>query len=141
MGMYTGLRCKVKLKSEFVLVIQRLLETGNWSDLGYDFLDQFSSFSRADFIPFGDLSYMPDEWESEEALKEWDNRIENGCWIFQCSLKNYDDTIEEFFNTVLPHIVTEVNHLEYFYEEMESSVFYELLNGEIVESEREGIIY
>jgi hypothetical protein len=141
MGQYTGLRCKAKLKTEFIPVIQKLIETREWTNLGYEFLEQYALISKAGEIPFGALKYMPDEWETEEALKDWETRIEDGLWIFQCSLKDYDDTIQYFLINVLPKIADATRHLEVFCEKWDSSKMFELINGGIADSEKEGIPY
>ncbi|TKJ87192.1 hypothetical protein PaeCFBP13512_18390 [Paenibacillus sp. CFBP13512] len=69
MGMYTGIRCKVKLKSEFVNSIQKLIDTENWSSLGHDLFEEYSLYPSASSIPFGSLAYM-DMWKREVEMKE-----------------------------------------------------------------------
>lgn len=142
MGSYTGLRCKVKLKEEFVPVVEKLIQTREWSNLSYAFLDEFSTYSRADSIPFAqDRNSMPYLWVSDEELNDWKNRTEEDIWIFQCSLKNYDKTLECFLKNVLSVIAEEAYHIEIYDEDWDSSKFYELINDKIIVSEREGILY
>jgi hypothetical protein len=157
MGMYTGLRCKVYIKEEYRVELQRLHEEGyEWGTSDFDFLRGFGRFSRASFIPCGSLSYMPDEWEDiprkdDGSLDYWSGKandgfeinfsFETGYWAFQCSLKNYESEIEAFFEEVLPIITDSIEHLEYYYEEWSSSIFYDLEDGKIVQSDREGIRY
>ncbi|MEC1429113.1 hypothetical protein P9D51_24020 [Bacillus sonorensis] len=135
MGMYTGLRCKVIIKPEFREEFQFLSERQfEWSDSNIDFLKEFGDYSRSTFIPNGALSYMPDNWSQEDELGNeiptdgFDRRFEKdtGLWTFQCSLKDYDDTIAEFLNKVLIKVVEEVVHLEEFYEEWETGRHYVL---------------
>jgi hypothetical protein len=158
MGMYTGLRCKVIIKpeyrEEFGLLHNKL--GYEWAKSKFGFMREFGQLSRASFIPRGALSYMPDSWENVPKKAngdyDWMNatdtdgferqfNTETGYWAFQCSLKNYEDEIENFFENVLGNIAEEVIHLEYYYEEWESSTFYKLVDGKIVESEQERITY
>lgn len=150
MGMYTGLRCKVKVKEEYRQDIEILMEDTGWSDCNHDIFKNYSKIDRAVFIPFGALSYMPDEWEKKIGESVFDtiatdgfNREfnkETGVWTFQCSLKNYSDTIYYFINDVLTNIVEEVYHLEELYEENEVSDLYEFKDGKIERLDY-GIIY
>lgn len=154
MGMYTGIRFKGIIKEEYTEVIETMMGEGlNWEELyvrypQYEFLNEFGKISRSHFIPYGSLAYMPETWESGEYPNEiptdgFDTKFDNNArvWSFQCSLKNYEDEIGLFFKIVLPVITEEIIHLEYYYEEWNRSRFYELKNGEIVESDREGILY
>lgn len=153
MGMYTGLRCKVIIKPEFRPLIKKMMdERLDWEDIAgdYSFIKEFSTGFRADFIPYGGLSYMPDEWETNpndwknsEATDGFERQFDGntGYWAFQCSLKNYENDIERFFELILENIAEKVIHLEYYYEEWTRSVFYELVDGKITRSEREGIKY
>ena len=91
---------------------------------------------------------MPESWEIhndkyEKYSFEWFNNTkaadgfertynkETGYWTFQCSLKNYESEIENWFE-LLPLFVEKIDHLEYFYEEDEYSSKYDLVDGEIV---------
>ena len=80
MGMYTGLRCKVVVKPEFREMINYMMENRlDWAEIHeeypYAFIEKFSKGFRADFIPYGSLSYMPDEWEivprNEKGERDW----------------------------------------------------------------------
>ncbi|MEH7116158.1 hypothetical protein V7128_01865 [Neobacillus vireti] len=162
MGMYTGIRFKGIIKEEFAPVINIMMEERlYWDDLynlfpQYDFLGQFSEVDRSTFIPYGSLSYMPDEWENiprtENGSYDYANATdtdgferkfdtETRQWSFQCSLKNYESTIQRFFEIVLPEITEKILHLEYYYEESIRSTFYDLVDGKVVKSDREGIKY
>lgn len=150
MGMYTGLRVKAIVKDEFRQMIRNINEGEDWGDYvkQFPFLTSYSEQSRAEFIPRGSLAYMPDRWEKGEFSNYTDTDgfkrnidMNNGRWTFQCSLKNYGQEIQQFFKEVFPRIVESAEHIEYYYEESSRSTFYELTNGEIVESSREGIQY
>lgn len=152
MGMYTGLRCRVKIKEEFIKVVKHVIETDNWNSwedahnkFGFGFLKQFSEASRCNMIPFGSLSYMPDEWDeySNERTKLFIEGLneETRIWSFQCSLKNYDSTISKFIEIILNNIVEEIDELEDFYEECTHSNKYVLKDGNIVGSEEVGYKY
>lgn len=154
MGMYTGLRFKGIIKEEFREDIKTMLEEGEWDNCESQVLRDYSQVSRSSFIPFGSLSYMPDCWEEETGMKNeygWDitkdtdgfNRYfneETGLLCFQCSLKNYDDTIEYFLEKVIPVICIKTIHIEYLYEESTISTMYELKDGELKQIDK-GIYY
>lgn len=153
MGMYTGLRCKVIIKEEYREMIEEIMERDlEWSDFvdEFDFLSEYAQMSRASFIPFGSLAYMPDEWElnpndyaCDKATEGFDREFnkETGYWAFQCSLKNYESEIETFLDTVLSVIAEKVIHLEKHYEEWASSEGYDLVNGKIEFVKPEFVIY
>ncbi|OME54046.1 hypothetical protein BSK59_15810 [Paenibacillus odorifer] len=111
-----------------------------WSKSHIDFMKEYGDYNRATFIPRGGLSYMPDEWED---VSEFNRKFikETGLWTFQCSLKNYELTIQHFFENVLNKITQEVIHLEYYYESWENSIFLDLIEGKIVRTEKKGIKY
>jgi hypothetical protein len=140
MGMYTGLRCKVVIKPEYRDEIKRMDELDyEWSESNIDFLKEYSTYSRATFIPCGALSYMPDEWEeSTDFNRNFD--FETGVWTFQCSLKNYDNTIEHFLHFILTKLISEIIHLEKYYETSDYGILYELQEGNIFRSNNE-VIY
>lgn len=154
MGMYTGVRAKIIIKPEFREEFSFLDKEAEyeWSESNLDFLKEYGQVSRATFIPRGGLSYMPDEWElvelrdlgnvsvASDGFDRYFNK-KNGIWTFQCSLKNYEDTIETFFENVLPKITESIIHLEKYYEEWDSSILYELKDGKIVPSDSPGITY
>jgi hypothetical protein len=148
MGMYTGLRCKFIVKKEFRPLIKRLMDNGDWTEIasGYDFIEKFAEYPRADFIPFGALAYMPDEWQyipvNENGKYDWDNAKatdgfehqfdeKTGYWAFQCSLKNYESTIEAFFTLIVDNIVEKIIHLEKYYEEWTYSERWDFVDGKV----------
>ncbi|MEJ3719172.1 hypothetical protein WGM54_14215 [Paenibacillus polymyxa] len=148
MGEYTGIRCKVIVKPEYREELNFLNSKEiqyEWSESNIDFLREYGEYPRATFIPRGMLSYMPDDWEdeNERATDGFERNFNNesGLWSFQCSLKNYDLTIQYFFEEVLSKIAELVIHLEYYYEDAVRSTFYELVGEKITESDREGIVY
>lgn len=150
MGMYTGIRAKVVLKDEWVPIIQALHEKGDWNKLDLittgniteiyqldqrlKLCDEWAKVGRSIFIPFGSLAYMPSSWDKDPQFEP--RRIDDvggkKIWTFQCSLKNYEDEIETFFEKYLPHMITEVIHLQTKYESS-SSQYWKLEDGEIVQ--------
>lgn len=139
MGMYTGVRFKGYIKPEFRESFEDIALYGEWEN---SFNEVFSTYgrnnSRVSFIPCGALSYMPDEWEiklteyiytaTNGFNRTWDK--ETGYWTFQCSLKNYEETIEEWLK-ILPYFIEKIEHLEVYYEEWEYSKQYNIINGKI----------
>ena len=130
MGMYSGLRGKVKLKPEVEELMIYWLYTdedtrekynyGMWSFIGNE-LDNtkvvnFADDGRSSFIPNGHVCYMPEDWQNI-------NNIELGdTWNFCCSLKNYNGTIQKFID-LLPEIAVSWD-LEERYEEWYESEFH-----------------
>src|SRR5690554_2640406 len=124
MGMYTGIRCKVIIKPEYREEFENLSSIHyEWEESSREFLKEYGKYNRAAFIPRGSLSYMPDEWEDvpkkEDGTNDWMNAVatdgfersydlETGLWTFQCSLKNYESTIQYFFENVLSKVAEEI---------------------------------
>jgi len=143
MGEYTGVRCKVIVKEEYRPMIAELMTRYlDWEDFvdEFPFLEEYANLSRASFIPFGSLCYMPSSWETDPdspsqstATDGFDSRFyeHTGLWTFQCSLKNYQDEIEIFFDQVLSKIAASVIHLEKYYEHWKFSKQYDLVEGKI----------
>jgi len=144
MGMYTGLRFKGVVKKQFREEFAHIALMGCWEDSKDEKINNFSNTSRASFIPCGALCYMPEEWEDEEENPtdgfERTYNKEDGLWTFQCSLKNYDDTIEEFL-ALAPYFIESVEHCEVFYEEWSYSEKYELVGNTIVLTNNKFIKY
>jgi hypothetical protein len=153
MGMYTGLRCKVIVKPEYREEMKHIAEQDyEWSESNLDFMKKYDEeHSRATFIPRGALSYMPRSWEEGpfggsgfggKATDGFERNFdpETGLWTFQCSLKNYEDTIEYFMDHVLSRISEKVIHLEYYYEEWDKSIMYDIVDGKVIELDK-GISY
>lgn len=147
MGMYTGLRFKGIVKEEFRKGFEIIALNGDWESHNNPRLKQFGEVDRASFIPCGSLAYMPDEWEEgeypDEVATDGFNRTydeDTGYWAFQCSLKNYSNTIEMFFK-LLPYFIESIEHCEYFYEEFDWSWKYELIDGEVRKTSSEFIQY
>lgn len=150
MGMYTGLRFKGIVKEEFRNEFENIALSGDWEESENEVFKEFSNVSRAVFIPCGALAYMPDEWETA-PYNEYGDGVptdgfdrtydkETGRWTFQCSLKNYNNTIEEFFE-IVPYFIEEIEHAEVFYEEWRYSTKIELVDGKIVEADNKFIEY
>jgi len=118
MGMYTTVVAEVRLKPEAVPIIARLrLAEGGWRGLDgdYPWLKDWAEYSRADFIPFGGS----------------ENSLEGDIWKFECELKNYDGTIEYFFENVLPKLAEEVLLLVTQGEEADYPTEWEMQDGKI----------
>lgn len=124
MGVYTGLRVKVTVKEEFRQMIKEINEGADWGEFveQFPFLSDYAEQERAKFIPSGASRYMPDSWETDGL--ERNINIETGYWTFQCSLKNYNQEIQQFFKEVLPKIIDSADHIEYLNEEWDKSIMY-----------------
>lgn len=130
MGMYTGIRFSGIVKPEFREGFEDIALGGDWENSPHEILRRFDQVDRASFIPNGVLCYMP--WKDDCPIygtPKWNE--ETGEWKFQCSLKNYSCTIEEFFE-LIPYFIESIEHLEYFYEEDTYSQQYDLVNGEVI---------
>lgn len=148
MGMYTGVRFKGYVKPGFRSKFENIALNGEWFNNSDYVFNNFGYFGRSSFIPCGSLSYMPNEWETYDSTlrrysSEWYNSAkdtdgfertwdaETGYWTFQCSLKNYENEIEEWFK-ILPYFIESIEHLEYYYEEWTYSRKYDLVDGKIM---------
>ncbi|WP_252249156.1 hypothetical protein [Clostridium sp. VAP23] len=142
MGMYTGFRFKGIIKAEYRGDISRMLDGCDWSECVSPVLQNFDKVDRSHFIPFGTICYMPDSWEEDTGEKDKYGEIlkaahgferyfnkDTGLLCFQCSLKNYESTIEYFIEKIIPVICDELIHCEDLYEEWEVSSLYELKDG------------
>lgn len=131
MGMYTGLRAKVVVKPEWRAAIAVLHEDVpaewfpgcRWGRVFHAHpsmpgVGRWVRVGRRDFIPFGSLAYMPDDFSDAEDGESY-SRFDpvTGLWEFCCSLKNYEDEIEQFVTEVLAHIVDRVFWCERLYEQ------------------------
>ena len=141
MGMYTGIRFKGIVKEEFRNEFEDIALDGNWDISNNKIFRQFGNVSRANFIPCGVLFYMPVEWETVNKNgfdRAYDK--DTGRWTFQCSLKNYDYTIEHFFK-IVPYFIEKIEHAEVYYEEWSHSVKLELIDGKIIMTNNKFIKY
>ncbi len=133
MGMYTGLRFKATLKPFVAEIMSKLYDDKDYSDfwgtiariipISNDWLNK----DRRNFIPFGAIAYLPDDWDAESCtagLKETE-------WHVCCSLKNYSGEIELFLRDVLPTLISEICQVEYLYEEWSESKFDTILPQEL----------
>lgn len=126
MGMYTGLRGVVRLKSEYTKRIKETTTTNGyfeWKEILSDTpeLNPFLQDSRKSFIPCGAVCYMPSEWEREAG---WFLNDETNTFLFCCSLKNYNGTIKKFISLVLPEIA-ESWYLQELYEEATQPIIHQ----------------
>lgn len=142
MGMYTGLRFKGIVKEKFRKDFEDIALYGVWEESDNEIFRQFGNVSRSGFIPCGGLAYMPDKWEIEVFDNNFDRTYNKntGRWTFQCSLKNYDNTIEKFLE-IVPYFIEEVEYAEVFYEEWRYSKRYELIDGKMLMTDDKFVEY
>lgn len=134
MGMYTGLRASVVVKPEWreaiALLHRKDRPDARKFDSGYAWervhehfpglpgLVEWVKVGRRDFIPFGGLAYMPEDFSDAEDGQSFSKfNGETGEWRFCCSLKNYEGEIKTFVETLLARIVERVEYCESLYEE------------------------
>lgn len=145
MGLYTGLRCKIKIKEKYVQDLKELISLNyEWSQHYLSEFKEFGKLDRANFIPCGGLHYMPYCWEKlkTNAVNQYDTEDvdefkhnfdeKSRTWTFQCSLKNYSGEIEYFIEKIVPLIAENIIHLEKLYEEWETSIIYKMDNNNIL---------
>lgn len=126
MGMYTSLKFKGIVKPEYretiAVFMQSLsLDANPWYATGVDFMQEFGHDYRSIFIPFG----------SDPDAREFD--ILTGAWEFDTELKNYDNTIEKFFE-IVPKMMETVSECVTHYEGDDYIRSHELKEDRIVES-------
>ena len=137
MGDYTGLRFKGYVKPEYREDFESIAMEGEWQLSKHQLFRNFSYQAefRASFIPCGVSCYMPTQW-NEPCEFDRCYEADTGQWVFQCSLKNYNEEIEKFMN-MIPAFIETLEHLEVRYEEWQKSKFYELANGQLREVNHE----
>lgn len=160
MGLYTCVRFKGYVKPEFRDTFGNIAINGEWENSSDSVFINFGKISRTSCIPCGYSSYLPDEWETDYINKNGEKEIEffnhfkqiatdgfermydkeTGYWSFQCSLKNYQSQIEQWFD-ILPYFIEKIYHLECFYEECDYSIRYDLVDGIIQEIDDKFIEY
>lgn len=132
MADYTGLRCKIHLKEEFIPVIERVLEEESWGRTGNQVLDVFNTMARSRHIPFVSVNFTPKEWDigSEGAFGGYTEArtVENGVWSFWCSLNN-DLEIEYFRDVIIPMLSDNAPHIEMLFEHDKVSRMWKYTNG------------
>lgn len=124
MGDYMSMRFKGTIKPEYRSAIEEVNDDGFWEALGVATSIGYDTLNRYTFIPCGQLSYPPVEWEDESS--EYYVRSFNedtGEWIFQCSIKSsgehdleYDKEIKMFMNEIVPVICEKVDNFELWHE-------------------------
>ena len=136
MGMYTCFTLSCKVKKEYRDYIKQINEGAEWKDFvdQMPFVKEYSKQSRADFIPHGALSAYNDDKFGPQNFNTYGSF---GTWNFLCDMKNYDSTIEQFIQEVLPHLCERVYFCAYWYEEKahptivnEKDILGEIENGE-----------
>lgn len=125
MGMYTAFHFKVKLKAEFVGTIRDLL-AADWQSTSSRWdrvvdLEKYPDFfmwlqvDRRDFIPFGSGGFVPDSWLCGDD-ETWQS-LDKDVWEVVCTLKNYSDEIQTFYDVILSRISEQIYVAETVYEE------------------------
>lgn len=138
MGMYTGLRFKGVVKKQFRKTFDSIAMSGDWENSDDAKFKEFGNYDRASFIPLGRLCYMPWDDNDKEFERSYDEKT--GRWVFQCSLKNYSETIEVFLELV-PYFMESVEFCEVLYEEWGWSAGHELIGDKMVETQPKLICY
>ena len=120
MGEYTALAFKAIVKPEFRQFEDAYLY-GDWARQSDPEFKKFGTVSRSGCIPNGRSCYFADFCRFEEmpAIEQAHPNYnkDTGEWEVFCSLKNYDQTIEEFFKFI-----------PYFIEK--ADIIYTKFNGE-----------
>jgi hypothetical protein len=128
MGNRTTIDAEIVLKPEAIPIIEALHATrsieDSWLEVAktYPWLEEWANHYWADFIPFGNSS-------EPSTLKD-------GVWSFCCAVKDSDDTIQYFFENVLPKLAQEIPFLETELEDPTIWVEYGLKDGKVVELKR-----
>ena len=145
MGMYTGLRGRIVLKSNVALAMtsyDRMYELADDVNdvhdilLKYKFnvwayvqkatkmdLNEFVDDFRSAHITSSGVWYMPDDWEYQKIISvERHGYYHRHVLLFCCSLKNYTGTIAKFIN-ILP-LIAHSWYIEERYEEDQESTFH-----------------
>lgn len=120
--MYTAFQLKCKLKPEFIPMINDLYilrsqtssqSDENWTDLSnkypYPEVVDYALDLRADFIPFGKGGFEVEPFDEEGVI--------NDVWQFSCTLKDYENTIDHFIQTIIPLVAQSIEICESWYEE------------------------
>jgi len=134
MGEYTALAIKGVVKAQFRKFTDALIE-GNWGSVPDPYFEAFSKVHRSNSIPRGFSYYFNSELcvfadvDCEQADPFYD--IETGEYHIYCSLKNYDNTIQEFFK-LIPHFMQECSIIRTRYNGYDSPICkYELADNEV----------
>lgn len=131
MGMYTRFWGTIKVKPEYIIMIERLCDWETtprcWRDLVSDYPEvaEYSKVDRSSFIPRGcyadhDVKYQ----------------IVDDIFTFDCMLKNYVKTIEAFMEMIVPVIAVEAE-LYRQYEECISPDVFVFKDGIMTETQEE----
>lgn len=122
--MYTGLRARVKIKPEYRQAMFKLYDdsfVGDfWDALDDDELPNLAEWKKVydrDFIPCGCLAYMPDGFGEPFFGSDGGHCFDGEWWTFSCSLKNYRNQIQTFFDLILKNIAEEIDYCQRLYEE------------------------
>jgi hypothetical protein len=138
MGMYTGLRFKATLRPFVADTLAKFYNDRDCPDFWgavsgvIPISNNWMNTHRRDFIPFGAISYLPDDWDEESRSAG----LRGTEWHVCCSLKNYEGEIELFLREVLPHLISDMCRVEYRYEEWEESRFDLIMPEDLISEEQ-----
>lgn len=123
MGMYTQVQFTMIVKPEFRKYTEVYTE-GGWVDTDDPRFLEFSKDDRASFIPNGYDTFTPGGgWRIFDE--------ETGEWDVSCSLKNYENTVEKFFE-LIPYFIESIKTLETFDENDDIHRVYQLIDNKVV---------
>ena len=127
MGMYTGMKVQAVIKNEYVDAMKKVLEDHDFVHLlpvipqdQVLTLKSYMSLSRHDHVFSLVGSGKFDGYETGEYWnleEEGGSRMDGNVLYAFASLKNYDDVIEQFVQTILPIIASNIVLAESWYEE------------------------
>lgn len=123
MGMYTQVQFEMIVKPEFRKYTE-VYTKGDWASTDDPKFLEFSKDDRASFIPNGyDTFSLDGGWRTfDENTGEWD---------VSCSLKNYENTVEKFFD-LIPYFIESIKTLETFDENDDIHRVYQLIDNKVV---------
>ena len=132
MGTYTGLKIKAIIHPDFREVMYDTFYNGWESN---EMFHHLAKLRASHFIPFG-RGGIPYQWQTDED--RWANDEpdfscdqDTGYVVFRCGLKNYDNEIETFIETI-PLWAEAVALCEVLCEDWPYSRLYSLLEGKMV---------
>lgn len=149
LGQYTSIRLKGIVKEKYVaLLSEKYQEWHTWLELfeeypKFNFLKEYGSLSKADFIPNGVLMGEPSHWTTKGVSVSsylptdgFHNNFDEKTrlWSFQCSINDPSNVVDSFFEIILPELLEESLHIERYLESTtDDSVMYELRDNKVIE--------
>lgn len=148
LSQYTSIRFKGIVKEKYASMLAEKYEQWHtWLELfeeypTFNFLKEYGSLSKADFVPNGVLMGEPSHWTTKGVsvssnlptdgfYNNFDEKTR--LWSFQCSINDPSDTVDKFFDIILPELLEESLHIERYLESTtDDSLMYELRCNKIV---------